>query len=230
MGEQSRSTDKRRTTRRLHRRGAATRDIIMRAAERLFAARGLDGVSIRDITREADVDIALLNYHFGTKEGLFEAVIGPRINEVAVDRERRLRALPQNFVLDDLVAAFYRPVYERMSSGDPTWKHYAEIVAQVGSAERYGQFRRKYFDDIAERFVDYLAILYPDSDRRVLYWSYAYMTAGMGLILTGSDRLHLLTSGACDTRDLDIAFAELHHFTVSGISGIASLGLQCYRE
>lgn len=83
MGEQSRSTDKRRTTRRLHRRGAATRDIIMRAAERLFAARGLDGVSIRDITREADVDIALLNYHFGTKEGLFEAVIGPRIFEAA---------------------------------------------------------------------------------------------------------------------------------------------------
>jgi AcrR family transcriptional regulator len=230
MSEQEENLDEYPAARRLHRRGAATRDTIIRAAERLFAARGIDGVSIRDITREAEVDIALLNYHFGNKEGLFEAVIGPRISEVAVDRERRLKALPQNFTLEHLVAAFYRPVHERMRSGDPTWKHYAEIVAQVGSAERYSQFRRKYFDEIAERFVDHLALLYPDADRRVLYWCYAFLTAGMGQILTGSDRLALLTNGACDTRDLDTAFAELHHFTVSGITGLAAVGLQSYRE
>ena len=47
---------------------------ILDAAERLFAQRGFYGVSLRDITQAAGVDVALVGYHFGGKRELFAAV------------------------------------------------------------------------------------------------------------------------------------------------------------
>src|SRR6185436_12353845 len=54
--------------------GDRTRDAILNAAEKLFAEHGLDGVTVRDITKEAGVDVALAHYYFNTKRGLFDAV------------------------------------------------------------------------------------------------------------------------------------------------------------
>lgn len=58
-----------------------TKDKILDAAEELFAERGYYGVSIRDITRHAGVELALANYHFGPKEDLFRHVIARRAEE-----------------------------------------------------------------------------------------------------------------------------------------------------
>ena len=55
-------------------RSRPTRDRILDAAERLFARRGFHGVSVRDITGAADVDVALANYHFGSKQGRFSCI------------------------------------------------------------------------------------------------------------------------------------------------------------
>lgn len=70
-----------------------TKEKILAAATRLFARRGLDGVTIREICREAGVNGALVNYHFGTKENLYGACMrrmfesggGPTV--VALDRD-----------------------------------------------------------------------------------------------------------------------------------------------
>lgn len=52
-----------------------TKEKILAAAERLFASRGLEGVTTREICREAGVNGALVNYHFGTKEKLYGACL-----------------------------------------------------------------------------------------------------------------------------------------------------------
>ena len=49
-----------------------TKDKLMDAAERLFARRGFHGASLRDITAAAGVDLAFVNYHFGSKKGLLD--------------------------------------------------------------------------------------------------------------------------------------------------------------
>lgn len=51
------------------------RDHILDAAEKLFATKGFDATSVRDIGQEADVNIAMLNYYFGSKEGLFHELV-----------------------------------------------------------------------------------------------------------------------------------------------------------
>jgi AcrR family transcriptional regulator len=52
-----------------------TRRRILKAASRVFAERGYEGASIRDIVARADVNQAAINYHFGSKEGLYRAVL-----------------------------------------------------------------------------------------------------------------------------------------------------------
>ena len=60
---------------------AETRRRVLEAAEQLFAVRGIEAVSIRDITHAAGVNLAAINYHFGTKQGLaaevFKHCLGP---------------------------------------------------------------------------------------------------------------------------------------------------------
>lgn len=48
---------------------------ILRVAETLFAEKGFDGTSIRDIAKEAQINIAMVSYYFGSKEQLLEAII-----------------------------------------------------------------------------------------------------------------------------------------------------------
>lgn len=51
---------------------------IMESAEKLFAAKGFDGTSVRDIAESADINIAMVSYYFGSKEKLFEAMFAHR--------------------------------------------------------------------------------------------------------------------------------------------------------
>src|SRR5437762_11351711 len=67
-----------------------TRSRILDGAEELFGERGLDRVSIRDITRKAKANLAAINYHFGSKEDLIAAVFERRVVPV---NEARLAAL-----------------------------------------------------------------------------------------------------------------------------------------
>ena len=60
-------------------KGAKTRERILRAAERLFAEHGYDGVSVRSIAAAAKVQLALLSYYFQSKLGLYRAVFQRRI-------------------------------------------------------------------------------------------------------------------------------------------------------
>src|ERR1700690_363223 len=67
-----------------------TKDKLMDAAEKLFARSGFHGTSLRDITAAAGVDLALVNYHFGSKKQLLTAVIERRGTVLNEERLRRL--------------------------------------------------------------------------------------------------------------------------------------------
>ena len=59
----------------VEKRKSDKRELILNAAEALFSRHGYDGVTLRAIAKEAGVDVALANYHFGPKRDLFDAVL-----------------------------------------------------------------------------------------------------------------------------------------------------------
>lgn len=60
----------------------ATQARILSTAYDLFASRGIDGASIRDIAKGAGVSLAMVHHYFGSKQGLYEACIGAMLKEL----------------------------------------------------------------------------------------------------------------------------------------------------
>lgn len=102
---------------------AGQRDRILAAAERLFAERGVDAVSLRAVMAAAGTNVAAVHYHFGSKDALVGALVRARSDEVARRRTAlldELEAAPEPTV-HGLAAAFVRPVAELALGGDESW-------------------------------------------------------------------------------------------------------------
>lgn len=102
---------------------AETRARVLAAAERLFAERGLDAVSIRDIIAAAGANLGAINYHFGTKGRLIQAVFERRLVPSAQEQLRALDAVEKAAgerppKLEAVLEAIFRPVVE--GAMDPT--------------------------------------------------------------------------------------------------------------
>src|ERR1700754_478203 len=92
-------------------RERSTKERILGAAEALFARHGFAGASLRQVTAAANVNLAAVNYHFGSKENLINEVFRRRLDDLNAER---LKALIQaqsqpGFGLDQALAAFVNP-------------------------------------------------------------------------------------------------------------------------
>lgn len=100
---------------------ANTRELLIDAAERLFAAQGFDSTTIRGITREADANVAAAHYHFGSKEALLRAVLDRYIAPLNRRRIELLDAAVREaagvpVALDALLRAFLLPDLETIEA------------------------------------------------------------------------------------------------------------------
>src|ERR1700690_705874 len=91
---------------------ASTKEKILDAAEKLFGKNGFESTSLRDITTEAQVNLAAINYHFQTKESLIDAVIARRLEPVNRRRLEMLDAAGAAPSLEKIIEAFLAPVLE----------------------------------------------------------------------------------------------------------------------
>ena len=95
----------------------SAKSLILEAAQRLFACEGFEKVSLRMLTQEAGVNLASVNYHFRSKQGLIDAVISGYVNPVNEARLARLDAAESEssgnaLSLDAILDCFMRPVLE----------------------------------------------------------------------------------------------------------------------
>src|ERR1700751_3354639 len=91
----------------------ATREKIIKAASRAFARDGYEGASIRAIVAEADVNQAAINYHFGSKEGIYRAVLQTALRALMKDDEAPQNNLPREAALRRFVRRQLRPMTAR---------------------------------------------------------------------------------------------------------------------
>ena len=89
----------------------STKDRILHAAEELFAQQGFASTSLRQVTSRADVNIAAVNYHFGSKDNLVNEVFRRRMDDMSVERLKALRQAVQAHPgeLEPVLAAFVEP-------------------------------------------------------------------------------------------------------------------------
>ncbi|MEM7518042.1 MAG: CerR family C-terminal domain-containing protein [Planctomycetota bacterium] len=98
---------------------AATRDQLLEVAERLFAERGYDSVSVREITTEVGANVAAVSYHFGSKRDLYLESVRRAMDSRQADEVWELLANPPRSAVESaaVFVTFVRALMQRMLSG-----------------------------------------------------------------------------------------------------------------
>lgn len=204
------------------------KDRILDAAERLFARHGFYGVSIRDITRAAEVDVALVHYHFGSKRELFAAVFQRRAELLNPERlemleEVRRAALPGTPTVEQIVYAFTYPLLERSARGGAGWKSYFALVAQVNNSPEWGPvLMTQHFDPLVAKFIEVLREALPGCEPREIYWGYQFLTGALTLTFAETGRIDQLSGGLCKSADLDSVHERLPPFVAAGFHALCA--------
>ncbi len=196
--------------------GQTTRTKILDAAEALFGDAGFDAVSLRDITERAEVTLALASYHFGTKDNLFEEVVGRRAKVLSDDRLARLQALEAPDI-EAIADAFLAPMFERASSKEPGWAAYFKVLGRLGESNQWLGAFEKHFDETAKDFIAALCTVMPDKDRSAVTRSFMMMLSLMLATVSQHERIDQLSGGALQARDLGAAYGPMLAFIVGGI-------------
>lgn len=199
-------------------RSLETRARILDAAERLFAQGGFDGASMRDIALAADVPVALVNFHGGAKEALFETVVARRAEPLAKHRLDALEEARADGGPSDLRAVldcFIRPYIHLAATGGPQWTAYARLIAHVSADERWRPISERCFDPTVAVFVAELVRQLPEAETRRIAGAFVFSISAMLSLATSRWRIEAMagdpggtTPGLDDWADFLIDFCE----------------------
>jgi AcrR family transcriptional regulator len=205
---------------------ADTKVRILDAAETLFADHGLSETSMRAITRTAGVNLASVNYHFGSKEALIQAVFARRAE--ALNR-RRLEALANGKArgvldLETVLDAYIRPALEM--ARDEKAGRYIKLLgrAYTDPNSRAGQFLPRQYDATLEAFKPEFSRLLPQIDKTELYWRLHFLIGSLVYCMAGLDMMRLTSSSCylCDPADTEGMIRRLVAFVAEGMRAAAA--------
>ena len=200
-----------------------TKERILNAAEVLFAEHGFTHTSTRRITRTANVNLAAVNYHFGSKDQLIKAVFNRRIKPVNVERLRRLTALEKRGdpTLEQVLGAFIAPLLE-LGQGD---KRAGDLfVRLIGrSYTDHTAFLRDYMHelnaDLNGRFKTAFSRALAHLPPKELAWRLHFLVGSVSYVMAGPDLIRLMAG--CRISEPDNAkavLARLIPFLAGGLS------------
>ncbi|MEQ8479510.1 MAG: TetR family transcriptional regulator [Hoeflea sp.] len=207
-------------------RALVTAGKLLDAAERLFAERGYDGASVRDIAAAAGAQIASVSFHHGGKEALFEKVIERRASELAELRIAALGKARTNggpLTLEAVLSAFVRPYLDK-AADDAQWLAYARLVAMVSADRRWRHISQRLFDPTAGIFIDEIAALFPGAKRGAIAVTFVFSVSAMLSVSTSRWRIEELADAAPDqVTDMDALADPLIRYCAAGIRAAVSV-------
>ena len=197
----------------------STKDRILGAAEELFAQHGFAGTSLRQVTSRADVNIAAVNYHFGSKENLVNEVFRRRMDDMTTLRLSQLKTALETHPgeLQPVLAAFVEPALA-MSQDRHGGGAFVRVVARAYAEKNDGlrKFLSDHYGHVLREFGKAIATCVPGLSKEELYWrldflagALTYAMADFGLIKRPAD----VTEAAHRER----AARELIRFAEAGI-------------
>jgi AcrR family transcriptional regulator len=204
-----------------------TRTAILAAAERLYADRGFGDVTLRDIVAEANVNLAAVNYHFGSKDELIAELFVTRSLALNRERLRELKAAEEKgggtADISDVLRALVGPTLRGCLGPDNQRSVAARFMIRV-SIESVPAIRR-----IRNREIDHLRKLIaamrhslPGHGDVELYWGLHFALAMAQQTVRDSERLTKLSDGKCDVDDVEGIIARVVAVAVMGLTGGAA--------
>jgi AcrR family transcriptional regulator len=199
---------------------ARTPQRLIAAAERLFAERGFNGVSVREIAAAAAVNPASVGYYFRGKEGLLAEVYRRHCQPMNEERFRLLAAAIEHArqpVLAAVLEAFIRPALRLTGDTAAPVTRLRAVLSGENSA-LLDKLVADNFDRSSARFIDALSQCLPHLTRDDIYWRFHFLLGTVYYTASGPHRIRALSQGRCDPADSEAVIRELVPFLIAGLS------------
>lgn len=205
--------------------GEKTREAILDAAEYLFSFGGLDGVSIRQITKAARTDLGSVNYYFGSKKLLFNAVLVRRVARMTEQRLESLSSLAlvpgQPESVRAVLFAFIEPLFGRGFVDRDSLANYRRLVALVtNSRALQDEVFRQHYDDAAKKYIDTLSNLVRGAPSARVCWYFNFFLGALTNAIAETGRVDRLSGGACQSHNLNEMVESLLDATVPALMSL----------
>src|ERR1700758_1669434 len=204
-----------------------TRSAILAAAERLYAERGFREVTLRDIVAAAEVNLAAVNYHFGSKDELIAELFVTRSLALNRERLRELRAAEDRgggrAELSEILRALIAPSLRGCLGPERERSTAARFMirASIESVPPIRRIRNREIDHL-RKFVTALRRALPDRGEAELYWGLHFALAMAQQTVRDSERLTKLSDGQCDLDDVEGVISRVVDVAVMALSGAPS--------
>jgi AcrR family transcriptional regulator len=195
---------------------------LLDVAEVLFAEYGFSGTTVRDISAKANINQALINYHFKSKQGLFKAIFARRAKELV---ENRLQLLSQArdlakggpIPLRDLIYAFVYPPL-RIASESTGGRAFVKLQARLHNEpkELSSELRNTYYDKVSLEFVDEFHKTLPHLSIESISWRLIFVMGLYIYVASNTGRIEVISRNRCAGERLDQALPEILAFCENG--------------
>jgi AcrR family transcriptional regulator len=197
---------------------------ILDAAEALFMAHGLEATTLRQITTVAKVNLAAVNYHFGSKDALIEAVFRRRLNHLndeCLQMLDRLEAaaggepVRPSQIVDAFFGAALRLAADEVGGGATFMRLLSRTYTEPTESIR--AFLAKEYAEVVRRYREALFRALPDTPRDEILWRLHFMLGAMSYAVSGADALNLLGEGRLEASDAETLRVRLMSFLLGGL-------------
>lgn len=201
---------------------------LVEAAEKLFAEKGFDVVSVRDITQAVGGNVAAVNYHFGSRDGLVAVVMSRYITPVNEQRLAGLEAAERKWAgkavpVEEVVDAFVRPLMTQIRESELSERLFYMLVGRIFGSHSNGMPAEieERFGVLINRFTEVLGRSLPGISEEELMWRLHFVVGAMLYMLTHT--LQRVSQGAAGTPSMEDTLARFLSFAAAGLrDGVVS--------
>lgn len=202
---------------------------ILRAATILFAERGFAETSLRTITGMADVNLAAVNYHFGTKKSLIQAVFSKFLTPFSEELEARLDALEnqmeqgQNPKIESLLKILFESLIASTAEINENPQRFMRLVglAYTQSQNHLRQTLTHKYEKSYTRYVGLLSKTAPHLDPIVFYWRINFVLGASIFTLSSFESIQAILS---DQHSVEMKIENAVEYLVPALAGMLTSG------
>jgi len=206
-----------------------TKSRILDAAEQLFMEHGFEATSLRQLTSSAAVNLAAVNYHFGSKEELFQAVLTRRLDPMNQERIEILARLERDagerpIACERILAAMLVPALRLARDERRGGKNFLRLLgrAYADPAPFIRHFLSAQYAEMIARYKEAFHRALPHLSRQELTWRLHFVMGALSYTLAATDALKLFSQVASVEKDNDeLLIQRLAPFLVAGLKAPA---------
>lgn len=197
---------------------------LLSAAERLIAEKGFDGVSVRDVTQLAKANVAAVNYHFGSREGMMGLVMVRYLVAVNEERLTRLGVLEKKWgskgvPVEELVEAYLRPTTGVATRGEVYERWQCRLVGRILALDpgAYPEPVLASLKEVMARYVKAFGKTLSAVPKQEMWWRLHFVTGGMVHLLVQDGAIDVLSDGVCGHSEIEQGLSRYMYFAVDAL-------------